>query len=175
VPTAAIAQAMAGERKAGTMTFAMIPPQLTPAVPMPARPAPISPPKSACDELDGRPSNQVTRFQRMPPTRPAKMIIMAVCGSSPRARSPESVWMLSTSLVMVAATSTERKAPTRFRIAESVTAAFGFSAPVAMDVAIAFPVSWNPFVKSKAIAVTITRIRMRSSPDMYSIVADASL
>jgi hypothetical protein len=44
-----------------------------------------------------------------------------------------------------------------------------------MDVAIAFPVSWNPFVKSKAIAVTITRIRMRSSPDMYSIVADASL
>ena len=61
-----------------------------------------------------------------------------------------------TALVTVRATSTDRNAPTRLSVAESATAVFGFRAPVAMDVAIAFPVSWNPLVKSKARAVTIT-------------------
>jgi hypothetical protein len=40
-------------------------------------------------------------------------------------------------------------APVKFRTAEIITATLGFSAPVAIDVAIAFAVSWKPFVKSK--------------------------
>jgi hypothetical protein len=46
------------------------------------------------------------------------------------------------------------------RIAERVTATFGRRAPVAMDVAIALPVSWKPLVKSKASATTTTSARM---------------
>jgi hypothetical protein len=42
---------------------------------------------------------------------------------------------------IVLATSVERKAPTRFRTPLIRTAVFGLSAPVAMDVAIAFAVS----------------------------------
>ena len=66
---------------------------------------------------------------------------------------------------MVFATSVERNAPTRFRIAAMPTATFGFSAPVAMGVAIAFAVSWKPFVKSKnsASAMTSTTMRVRST------------
>ena len=42
----------------------------------------------------------------------------------------------------------------------SSTAVLGFSAPVAIDVAIALPVSWKPLVKSNASAVTISSTRM---------------
>ena len=63
-------------------------------------------------------------------------------------------------MVTVTATSTERKAPTRFRTPASSTAVFGLRAPVAIDVAMALPVSWNPLVKSNASAVTISSTRM---------------
>ena len=59
---------------------------------------------------------------------------------------------------MVPATAVERNAPPRFSTADSPTACFGLSAPLAMDVAIALPVSWNPFVKSNARAVITTMI-----------------
>ena len=49
------------------------------------------------------------------------------------------------------------------RTPASSTAVLGFKAPVAIDVAIALPVSWNPFVKSNASAVTISSTRMISS------------
>jgi hypothetical protein len=42
----------------------------------------------------------------------------------------------------------------------NVTAPLGESAPVAIDAAMAFPVSWKPLVKSKARATTTTRPRM---------------
>ena len=41
----------------------------------------------------------------------------------------------------------------------AITCACFAGAPVAMDVAIALPVSWNPLVKSKARAVITTRTR----------------
>ena len=63
---------------------------------------------------------------------------------------------------MVPATAVDRNAPTRFSTAESVTAAFGLSAPLAMEVAMALPVSWKPFVKSNARAVITTMIRRNS-------------
>ena len=43
-------------------------------------------------------------------------------------------------------------------MAESPTACLGLSAPLAMEVAIAFAVSWKPFVKSNARAVITTMI-----------------
>jgi hypothetical protein len=106
--------------------------------------APIRPPNRACDELDGRPTNHVTRFQTIAPIRPPKTIDGPIFVSSTRP------------LEIVFATSTDRNAPTRFSTAEIATATRGLRAPVAIDVAIEFAVSWNPFVKSKTKAVTTT-------------------
>ncbi len=58
---------------------------------------------------------------------------------------------------MVRDTSVDRNAPTRLSTAASSTATLGFRAPVAMGVAIALAVSWNPFVKSKNSARAMTR------------------
>ncbi len=64
---------------------------------------------------------------------------------------------------IVLATSVDRNAPTRLRLAARRTATFGFSAPVAMGVAIAFAVSWNPLVKSKNSASAMTSTMMRAA------------
>ena len=65
-------------------------------------------------------------------------------------------------LAIVAATASDRNAPTKFRLAAMATATRGDIARVDTDVAIAFAVSWNPLVKSKAIAVATTIQRMTS-------------
>jgi hypothetical protein len=80
----------------------------------------------------------------MAPTSPANITtgVMRVSSTSP----PE----------MVLATSTERNAPTRFSTPATATAVRGPSAPVEIDMAIAFAVSWNPLVKSKTSAVATT-------------------
>src|SRR3954451_14739207 len=106
--------------------------------------APIRPPKSACEELEGSPRYQVTRFHKMAPTSPAKITtgLMSVSSTSP----PE----------IVLATWTDRKAPVRFRQAGTGTAVLGRNATDAIGVAMALAVSWKPFVKSKANAVTTT-------------------
>jgi hypothetical protein len=59
-------------------------------------------------------------------------------------------------LEIVLATSVEMNAPARFSTADTPTATFGLSAPVAIEVAIALAVSWNPLVKSNTNAVMIT-------------------
>ena len=41
--------------------------------PVLATPAPISPPTSACEELEGMPNRQVTMFQMIAPIRAAKI------------------------------------------------------------------------------------------------------
>src|SRR4051794_27164832 len=106
--------------------------------------APMRPPKSACEELEGSPRYQVTRFHRMAPISPAKITTGLMSASS--TRPPE----------MVLATWTDRKAPATFRHAATATAVLGRNAPVAMDVAMALAVSWKPLVKSKTNAVTTT-------------------
>src|SRR4051812_14872523 len=63
----------------------------------------------------------------------------------------------------VRATSTDKKAPTRLRIADRATATLGLRAPVAIEVAIAFAVSWKPLVKSNANAVITTITRMNNA------------
>ena len=107
----------------------------------------------------------------MPPIRPAKMMVNPVEASIDGSSAPVLLsWILSTDVVTVTATSTDRKAPTRLRTPASSTAVFGLRAPVAIDVAIALPVSWNPLVKSNASAVTINSTRMMNSPLMALIL-----
>ena len=105
---------------------------------------------SACDELDGSPKYHVTRFQVIAPISPAKITVVVTRSAS------------TIPPATVAATLIEMKAPTKFRIAESVTAVFGASARVEIDVATALAVSWKPFVKSNASAVATTITRMMS-------------
>lgn len=83
----------------------------------------------ACDELDGIPISQVSKFHRMLPTSPANTSsrVTRFASTSP--------------LAIVAATAVDRNAPTRFSSADSATAVRGLSAPLAIDVAIALPVS----------------------------------
>ena len=109
----------------------------------------------------------------MAPTRPDSTISSSPSPPSPSSSgrgAPTSSWRFTTALVTVSATSTERKAPTRFSSAESITAVFGFSAPVAMDVAMALPVSWKPLVKSKAKAVAITSSSTTNSSSGTALV-----
>ncbi len=125
-------------------TLATIEWPCTAEVPDATRVAPITPPISACEDEDGRPTLQVTMFQMIAPSRPANTIgrVIAVEATMP--------------LAMVAATLMDRNAPARFSTADSATAAFGFSAPVAIDVAMALAVSWKPLVKSKVSAAVMT-------------------
>ncbi len=169
VPTAATAPARIGDMSAGRITLPTTPSsldpspaQFTPFSPRPASVEPMRPPNSACEELDGRPSSQVSRFQTMPPMRPASTMSSSADPppwSSAGSGAPDLSWIFTTAFVTVSATSMLRNAPTRLSTAESVTATLGFNAPVAMDVAIAFAVSWKPLVKSKASAVMTTSTR----------------
>ena len=121
---------------------------------------PVRPPRSACEDEEGSPSTQVMRFQTMPPTRPARTISSSaypLSASNSARGAPLLSWMLMTALVTVSATSTDRNAPTRLSTADRVTAVLGLRAPVAIEGAMAFPVSWNPLVKSNARATTTTR------------------
>ncbi len=91
------------------------------------------------------------RFQAIAPTSPAKITVGVIA----------SAW--TTSLATVAATWSEMKAPAKLSTAAIPTARRGDSAWVEIDVATTLAVSWKPFVKSKASAVTTTMTRIRSS------------
>jgi hypothetical protein len=113
-----------------------LPVHLTPSSPGPAMVAPMRPPNRACDELDGRPRSQVSRFQTMAPTSPASTMrsrSVPPSFSSSALGVPLAFWILTTALVTVSATWTLRKAPTRLRMADRATATFGRNAPVAME------------------------------------------
>ena len=129
VAMSAAAPAMTGASSAGTATFDTTPVQSTPLVPTAASTAPMMPPMSAWLDDDGMPRYHVKTFQTIAPTSPAKMI-----------SSVTSPWV-TIPLAIVAATLTERNAPTKFSTEASPTATRGRRAPVAMVVAIAFAVS----------------------------------
>ncbi|MDF2491619.1 MAG: hypothetical protein K0Q58_197 [Microbacterium sp.] len=146
---------MNGAMSAGRMTLLSTTPKSMASTPTPTRVAPMSPPNSACEELEGRPSSHVSMFQVIAPIRPAKIIGRNAVGL---------IW--SSRMMpceMVFDTSVDRNAPTRLRQAARSTATFGLSAPVAMGVAIALAVSWNPFVKSKNSARTMMRTTIRAA------------
>ena len=67
----------------------------------------------------------------------------------------------------MAATASERNAPTKFSTAASATATRGDIARVEIDVATALAVSWKPLVKSNASAVATTIQRTSSVLHRY--------
>src|SRR4051795_5656746 len=139
-----------GAARRGTITLSMRPWPLTAEGPEATNAAPATPPMSACDELEGSPAHQVARFQAIAPMSPANTTVVVI---APASTMPPAT---------VAATWSEMNAPTKFSVAAMRTAARGDMARVDTVVAIAFAVSWNPFVKSNASAVTTTMTRMRS-------------
>src|SRR5882757_7348398 len=114
-----------GDSTRGSSTLLTTPANLIALDPAATQVAPISPPNRAWEELDGRPSNQVSRFHRIAPTSPPKITTGVILASS---TSP---------LEIVLATATERNAPTRLRMPARITATLGLRAPVAIEVAIA--------------------------------------
>src|SRR4051812_29542717 len=152
IAIAATRNARTGATAAGTRTFSMIPSPSIALVPSATNAAPMRPPISACDELDGRPTHHVARFHAIAPTRPAKTTVVVTAAGS---TIPEPT---------VAATFSEMNAPAKFSTADRATAKRGDMARVDTEVAIAFAVSWKPFVKSNASAVTTTITRMTSLP-----------
>ncbi len=71
------------------------------------------PPISAWLELEGSPTNQVTRFQVIAPTSPARMTFSVIASWS------------TIPFAIVAATSKDTKAPAKFRTAAMTTAGRG--------------------------------------------------
>ncbi len=124
-----------GEAIIGMTTFSMIVCHST--VTPPASPAPTSPPISACEEDDGRPKYQVTRFQVIAPSRPARMITRPWFSETPS---------MSSTLWTVLATSWPSSAPTKFITAARISAIRGVSARVETEVAMALAASWKPLV-----------------------------
>src|SRR3954469_6245392 len=72
-------------------------------------------------------------------------------------------------VAIVAATCSDRNAPTKLRIELSATATRGGIARVETEVATALAVSWKPFVKSNASAVPTTIQRTTSFIDSSSL------
>ena len=140
----AAAKAIAGAASAGMTTLCAIPCQSTPFEPDWTSAAPTRPPISACEELDGRPNHQVSRFQAIAPKRAA---ISVCCVARFASMSP---------LATFFATAVVTNAPARFATAATSTATRGVTARVPTELAIAFAVSWKPLVKSKPSATTMT-------------------
>src|SRR4051812_28351926 len=153
--------ASTGATSAGIATFSTRPDQIT--SPPEASVAPTIPPISACDDEEGSPSHHVARFQAIAPIRPAKTVSSV---TDPASTIP---------LAIVAATASDRNAPTKLRLAAINTAIRGDMARVDTDVAIEFAVSWNPLVKSKAIAVATTIQRTASECIALPVLDDDAL
>ena len=94
----------------------------------PASAAPTIPPNRACEEEDGSPKYQVTRFQMIAPTSAANRMPIPLLPSGVE---------ISPSLTVLA-TPLPRKAPARFMTAAIASAARGVSARVETEVAMAF-------------------------------------
>ena len=127
-----------------------MPPPSTASGPAATKAEPTTPPISACDDEEGRPKYHVARFQAIAPTRPANTIDGVTRSAC------------TMPLAIVAATASERKAPTKFSAAARPTATFGGIARVEIEVATALAVSWKPLVKSNASAVPTTIQRTTS-------------
>ena len=116
------------------MTFSRIPPHFTLSEATSAEPT--RPPNSACDDEDGRPKYQVSRFQAMAPTTPANTTPSpdTPCGGAIRP------------LPTVCATRSPKCVPMKLPIAAISNATRGVRARVLMLVAIALAASWKPLV-----------------------------
>ena len=115
-------------------------------MPAATRAAPTTPPIRAWEELEGRPSPQVARFQAIAPISPAKTTVGVIAVAS------------TTSWAIVVATSIETKAPAKLSRAAAAIAICGAAAPVETAVETTSRVSWKPLVnpKTRAAATTMT-------------------
>ena len=99
----------------------------------------------------------MARFHAIAPMSPANTVSSVIVVES------------TMPLAIVAATASDRNAPTKLSDAAMITATRGDIARVDTDVAIEFAVSWNPLVKSKNSATRTTKTSVvsaltRSSP-----------
>ena len=130
----AAAKPITGENTIGRTILSMTPLHSTPDTPTAAIMAPMRPPNSAWDELDGSAKYQVTRFHTTAPT-------------SAESTSGSVTRLVSTMpLPTVLATLVETSAPNRLKPAAMRTAVRGDSARVETEVAIALALSWKPLV-----------------------------
>ena len=113
-------------------------------VPAVAIAAPTTPERIAWLEDVGRPRYQVSMSHTIAAIR-AEIIVICVMHEASTRPAPT-----------VLATAVPVNAPTMFKTAAMDTATFGDKTLVDTDVAIAFAVSWKPFMKSKITARTIT-------------------
>src|SRR5690606_34457473 len=117
--------------------------------------APHRPPISACEDEDGSPNHQVTRFQTIAPS--------SAHSTSCEVASTTSV--LTMPVAIVAATAVPVSAPSRFMQAARITACPGVSTLVATEAAIELAVSWKPLMNSKtSAAATTTRTSVSMAP-----------
>src|SRR5690606_625285 len=125
------------------MKTTMIPMPLPMIAPGPCatRVAPTSPPTSACDELEGMPYHQVTRFQTMAPTRAPKMVWASI-------RVGSTMPLPTVAATFISNTITAAK----LKVAAQTTAWCGFRTLVETMVAIEFAASWKPLRKSNVSA-----------------------
>src|SRR6185503_21350796 len=96
-------------------TLSIKPFQSTADGPWATRVAPTIPPIRACEDDDGSPNHHVVRFQAIAPMSPPNTTVGVI---APASTIPPAT---------VAATLSERNAPTKFRIAAIVTAMRGAS------------------------------------------------
>ena len=113
-----------------------------------ATPAPTKPPISACDEDDGMPSAQVTRFQTMAPTSAAKITWASTIAGS----------MMPVPMVLATCSPNTMKAM-KLKNAAQNTAYCGRSTRVETMVAIELAASCRPFRKSNSSATAIRPTR----------------
>src|ERR1044071_5174908 len=125
----AATKASSGAMIAGIRTLPSSPSAITTWKPSAATAEPTTPPISACEELEGSPKYQVTRFQAIAPIKPAKTIVGVIAAAS------------TTSLATVAATEIEMNAPAKFSSEAAAIATCGRAAPVEIEVATTFAVS----------------------------------
>ena len=130
-----------GESTMKSAILAM-PSATSPSSPSAGSVAPMSPPASACEEDEGRPHHQVSRFQRMAPSREAKITLSTIEVPCDFNRSK---WM--TPLPMVFATFTPPpNAAMKLKNAAQPTAIAGESTRVETTVAMEFAASWKPLL-----------------------------
>src|SRR5688500_18225150 len=109
---------MSGESTSGTSTLPTSALHLNAPTPAWATTAPQSPPMSACDELDGMPHHQVSRFQTIAPMSAANT---TSCVTSLVSAKPEA---------MVLATAVPKIAPMKLKMPAMNTAVRTGSTPV---------------------------------------------
>src|SRR3954452_24076967 len=111
------------------MTLSTSPEPITASAPSAANAEPTTPPISACEDDEGKPKYHVNRFQKIAPIRPAKTIGSVITSA------------LTMPVAIVAATCSERNAPTKWITEDTPTATRGDIALVEIEVATALAVS----------------------------------